>query len=78
MGLLFLEGWHTSPAYGIALILSFYLTMIFYLIGIILLFSSARKLGPRVTRIAASISVIGLTAFAFYEFWLGAGYFIKG
>ena len=51
--------------------------MILCLIGIILLFSSARKLGPRVTRIVASISVIALTAFAFYEFWLGAGYFIK-
>ena len=71
MGPLLLEGWRTSHSSGIVLIVSFYLTMILCLVAIIVLFSSARKLGSRVTRIAASISVVGLVFLAFICCGLG-------
>ena len=76
MGPTFIEGWNKTPIFGIALVISFYTTMILSLAGIIVLFGTARKLGPRVTRIAALISVVGLVAFGFYELWLGVAYFI--
>lgn len=78
MGPLFLEGWRKAPVNGIVLVTAFYITMTISLAGIIFIFASARKLGPRVTRITVIISIIGLVCFSFYELWLGAGYFVKG
>jgi len=78
MGPFLLEGWRKAPINGIVLVAAFYTTMIISLAGIIFIFASARKLGPRVTRITVIISIIGLVGFAFYELWLGSVYFIKG
>ena len=78
LGPLLVEGWRKAPINGIVLVVAFYTTLVVSLSGIIFLFSSAHKLGPKVTRIAARISVFGLIAFGLYELWLGAGYFIKG
>ena len=71
MGPLFLKGWQAAPANGIALILSFYSTMIFCLAGIIMIFALARNLGPKVNRVSVGISVIALACFGLYELWLG-------
>ena len=76
MGPIFIEGWNNSPAFGIALLISFYSTMVICLVAIIMLFGTASKLGPRVTYIAANISLVGLIAFGVYEIWKGSAYFI--
>lgn len=77
MGPLFLEGWRIEPAYGIALIIGFYTTMIITLSGIIILFGFARKLGPQVSKILLGISAIVLFAFGVYQLWLGIIYFVN-
>jgi len=71
MGPLFLEGWKIAPANGIALIASFYLTMILTLAGIIILFGFARKLGPQVSKVLIGLSSFVLLAFGIYQLWLG-------
>lgn len=71
MGPLFLEGWKIAPVNGIALIASFYLTMILTLAGIIILFGFARKLGPQVSKVLIGLSSFVLLAFGIYQLWLG-------
>lgn len=71
LGPLFLEGWNIAPVNGIALICSFYLTMIITLMGIIVLFGFARKLGPNVSRHLIGISSIVLFIFGIYQIWQG-------
>lgn len=71
MGPLLLKAWRESPAWGIALLASFYGTLSLTLAAIILLFSFARRLGPRVNRVLIGTSVVALTGFALCELWLG-------
>jgi len=71
MGPLLLEGWRETPMDGVILLVAFYATMVVSLIGIIVLFSTARNLGPRVSRVLIGISAIALACFGFYELWLG-------
>lgn len=76
MGPLFLKGWRETPIYGIALIVGFYITMVICLMGIIILFSSARRLGPKVSRSLLGLSAIALACFGIYEFYIGIGYYL--
>jgi threonine/homoserine/homoserine lactone efflux protein len=71
MGPLLLKGWHEAPGNGITLILSFYITLILSSFAIILIFSTLRKLGTKITRILVGISIIALAGFGFYQLWLG-------
>jgi len=75
MGPLFLEGWRLAPVNGIALIIGFYLTMIITLVGIIILFGLARKLGPNVSKSLLGLSSLALFAFGIYQLWLGINYY---
>ena len=76
MGPLLLKGWRETPAYGIALLLGFYVTMVACTMGIILLFAGARNLGPKVSRALVGISALALTCFGIYELWLGIRVFL--
>jgi len=78
MGPLLLKGWRESPANGIALLIGFYTTMVVVTLGIMLLFATARNLGPRVSRALVGISSIALACFGIYELWLGIGGFWRG
>ena len=71
MGPLFLKGYHESPINGIALLISFYITLILCLTGIIFLFAFSRRLGPRVNKNLIGISVIALIGFGIYQLWMG-------
>lgn len=71
MGPLFLKGYHESPINAIALLVSFYVTLILGLSGIIFLFAYSRKLGPRVNKITIGLSVIALIGFGIYQLWMG-------
>ena len=73
MGPLLLRGWREAPSHGIALLIGFYTTMILVAIGIMLLFSAARNLGARVSRVMIGISVLALACFGLYAIWLGTG-----
>ena len=71
MGPLLLKAWREAPANGIALVVSFYVTMIVMTLGIVLLFSAARTLGPRIARLLVGFSAAGLAGFGFYQLWSG-------
>ncbi len=73
MGPLLLKAWRETPSHGIALLVGFYATMILVTLGIMLLFSLARNLGPRIIRTLVGISAIALTCFGLYELLLGSG-----
>jgi threonine/homoserine/homoserine lactone efflux protein len=71
MGPLLLNAWRETPVDGIILLVGFYATLVVSLIGTIILFSTARNLGPRVSRVLIGISAIALACFGVYELWLG-------
>jgi threonine/homoserine/homoserine lactone efflux protein len=71
MGPLFLKGYNEHPANGIALIISFYTTLVIGIAGIIFLFAFTRNFGPKVVKTMLGISIIGLICFAVYQLWLG-------
>ena len=77
MGPLFLEGWRIAPINGIALILSFYLTMVITLVGTIILFGFARSLGPMVSKILLALSAIALFVFGIYQLWQGIMFLLE-
>lgn len=70
-GPILLTGWRETPAYGVGFIVGFYLTMILSLVTIILLFSTARQLGPRINHILLGVSALALLGFGLYQLWLG-------
>jgi threonine/homoserine/homoserine lactone efflux protein len=71
MGPLLLKSWREAPVNGIVLLISFYFTMIFFTACIIMLFSAAKKLGQKVSKILTGISVIALACFGLYQLWHG-------
>jgi threonine/homoserine/homoserine lactone efflux protein len=70
-GPILLTGWRETPAYGVGFIVGFYVTMIVSLVTIILLFSTARQLGPRINHILLGVSALALLGFGLYQLWLG-------
>ncbi len=70
-GPILLRGWRQSPPNGISFLVGFYVTMIASLGGIILLFGTARQLGPKVNRALLGISAVALACFGLYQLWLG-------
>jgi threonine/homoserine/homoserine lactone efflux protein len=71
LGPLLLKGWHEAPARGVAVVASFYGTMIATNAGVVLLFHLARGLGPRVNRALIGASALALAALGLYQLWLG-------
>jgi len=70
-GPVLLAGWREAPANGIGFLVGFYVAMILSLAGIIILFGTARRLGPKVNRAMLGMSVIALACFGLYQLWLG-------
>ena len=76
LGPLLLQAWQAAPAHGIALLVSFYVTMIASTAVILLPFAGARALGPRVGRAMLGVSAAALAAFGVYQLWaVGAAVF---
>lgn len=70
-GPILVTGWRETPVYGIGFITGFYLTLILGFSTIIIVFGSARQLGPRVNRALLGISAIALFCFGLIQLWLG-------
>jgi len=75
MGPLLLKGWRETPVNGITLLVGFYATLVVCLVGTIMLFSTARNLGPRVSRVLIGISAIALACFGLYALWIAIASF---
>ena len=71
LGPLLLQAWRAAPAHAVALIASFYVTMIASTAVILVPFAGARTLGPRVGRTMVGISAVALAAFGLYQLWAG-------
>jgi threonine/homoserine/homoserine lactone efflux protein len=78
MGPLLLKGWREAPVSGIALVVSFYVTIVLAQAGIVLLTAGARNLGPKVSRALVGASAIALAAFGMYQLWVGAAVLSAG
>jgi threonine/homoserine/homoserine lactone efflux protein len=71
MGPLLMKGWREAPAHGIALVIGFYGTIVAGGAAIVILFSTAKALGPRLNRILIGVSAIGLVLLGLYQLWQG-------
>ncbi|MFO7698918.1 MAG: hypothetical protein R6X16_17435 [Anaerolineae bacterium] len=70
---LLVQGWGESPGHGVAFLLGFYGAMLGALAALVVLFSAARGLGPRVNRALIGLSALALAAFGVYQLWQGVG-----
>ncbi|HMQ55775.1 MAG TPA: LysE family transporter [Anaerolineae bacterium] len=73
-GPILLTGWRAAPLNGLGLLGGFYGAMLLSLSGIILVFGTARQLGPRVNRALLGVSALALAGFGLYQLWLGLSY----
>lgn len=71
LGPMFLTGYREAPARGIALVVSFYVTMVVCLVGLITVFASARRLDPKVQKAFQGLSVLALVGFGLFQMYLG-------
>jgi threonine/homoserine/homoserine lactone efflux protein len=70
-GPILLTGWREAPANGLGFLVSFYATIVLSLSGIIVMFGTARQLGPKVNRALLGVSAITLVCFGLFQLWLG-------
>jgi threonine/homoserine/homoserine lactone efflux protein len=70
-GPIFLTGWKLHMFNGIAFLLGFYAVMLGGLALLVILFGSARRLGPQINRALLGISALALFAFGIYQLWQG-------
>ena len=70
-GPILLAGWRETPVHGLGFLLGFYLTMILGFCVIIIVFGSARQLGPKVNRALLGVSAIALVCFGLFQLWKG-------
>lgn len=66
-----LEAWRISPLHGLAFLLGFYGTLIGGFALFIILFGTARQLGPRVSRALSGVSVVALLLFGLWQLVTG-------
>jgi len=78
LGPLLLQAWRDAPAYGIALLASFYATMILTTAAILIPFAGARAMGPRVGRAMVGVSALALAAFGLYQLWTVGAALLRG
>lgn len=70
-GPILIAGWREMPAHGLGFLLGFYVAMVGTLVGVIVVFGTARQLGSKVNRALLGISAIALATFGLYQLWLG-------
>ena len=71
-GPILLRGWRESPLHGVGFLAGFYVTIVLSLMGIILVFGTAQRFGPKVNRALLGVSAAALLCFGAYQLWLGA------
>ena len=71
LGPIVLSGWHKAPANGVAVVVGFYATIVVVMTGMVLLFSAAKTLRPRIRKNLIGLSSIALAGLGLYQLWLG-------
>jgi len=72
-GPILLAGWRQAPVNGLGFLVSFYATMVLSLSATIVVFGTARQLGPKVNRVLLGVSAVALAGFGMVQLWLGLG-----
>ncbi|MCK4547720.1 MAG: LysE family transporter [Candidatus Eisenbacteria sp.] len=67
----FLMGWRDAPASGVGFLAGFYVTLVSTFGAVIVVFGTARRLGPKVNRAFLGVSALALAGFALYQLYLG-------
>lgn len=62
-----LQGWAINPLLAVAFVAGFYGIFVLSSALLVVLFSTARALGPRVVRLLLGVSVLALLAFGLYQ-----------
>ena len=70
-GPILVTGWRETPIYGLGFLAGFYATMILGFSTVIIVFGSARQMGPKVNRALLGVSTIALFCFGLIQLWLG-------
>jgi threonine/homoserine/homoserine lactone efflux protein len=70
-GPILLDGWAETAGHGIAFLGAFYVALIGTIVAFIVIFGSARQLGPQVSRVLSGISAVALFVFGVYQIALG-------
>ena len=70
-GPILVTGWRETPIYGLGFLAGFYATMIIGFSTVIIVFGSARQMGPKVNRALLGVSTIALFCFGLIQLWLG-------
>ena len=70
-GPIVVTAWREMPVYGLGFLAGFYATMIAGFSLIIIVFGSARQLGPKVNRALLGVSAVALFCFGLFQLWLG-------
>jgi threonine/homoserine/homoserine lactone efflux protein len=70
-GPILVQAWRETPTYAISFLAGFYLCFTLSSMGIIIIFSTAAKIGPKVNRAMLGISAIALFFFGLYQLWQG-------
>ncbi len=77
LGPLLLRAWDRAPADGIGFLVAFYGTMVVASTAILFLFTCARTLGPRITRMLVAVSAAALCLFGIYQLWSGSASILR-
>jgi threonine/homoserine/homoserine lactone efflux protein len=77
LGPLLLQAWREAPAHAVALLASFYGTMMASTAVILIPFAGARALGPRVGRAMVGLSVLALAAFGLFQISAGGSSLVR-
>jgi threonine/homoserine/homoserine lactone efflux protein len=70
-GPILLASWRTTPLYGIAFLVGFYVTFLVCLMLTVFIFSTMQNIGQKVRRAVLGISAVVLFGFGIMQVWLG-------
>jgi threonine/homoserine/homoserine lactone efflux protein len=66
-----LEGWRQSVSLGLSFLAAFYSAFVVLLLGLLILFDTARRSGPAVSRALNGIAALALLLFGISQVWEG-------
>jgi threonine/homoserine/homoserine lactone efflux protein len=78
LGPILLEGWRRTASLGFGFVAAFYGTMIACFMALIVLFASARQLGPRVVRVLGLVAAVAMAIFGVYQLTIGVSGALAG
>lgn len=70
-GPILVQAWRDAPALGLSFLIGFYVALLGGFALQIVIFGTARRLGPRISRTLTGISAIALLLFGGYQLWQG-------